>query len=312
MKIAVIGHLCLDSIRHSDGTVTESYGGIYFTLATLAHLLPEGDTIVPVFGIGRNEYQPFIDHLGGFPAVDTSALYRMPGPTNSVTLSYRSNGDRVEVSKNIPDPIPWQRIQDVCDADLILVNMISGFDITLETLDEIRMKTRDRQTPVFFDVHSLTLGIRHNAERFHRPVELWRRWLFMLHTVQMNAEEAAVLAPERYDEENLVKQALALNTEALCITRGADGYTLFLSEKKRIKRSDIDAVPVEKAVDSTGCGDVFGAAYCARLLHGGDIAASAEYAGQVASIKAGIAGSADLSGIERFRIEPATAGGEKS
>lgn len=311
MKITVIGHLCLDSIRHADGRVTESWGGIYFSLATLAHLLPPGDTVVPVFGVGKNEHAKFMEHLASFPNVDTSGIFRMPGPTNSVSLSYDSPARRTEVSRDIPEPIPWKRIQPACDSDLILVNMISGFDLTLETLDEIRMRTREKQTPVFFDVHSLTLGLRHNAERFHRPVELWRRWLFMLHTVQMNAEEVSVLSPERYDEENLVKQALALNTHALSITRGGDGCSLFINNKKHIIRRDFAAAATGDTVDPTGCGDVFGAAYCAHLVHSGDIAGAVEYANTVAADKATISGSAELGRISRHRLAEEKSGGDK-
>lgn len=311
MNITVIGHLCLDSIRRPDGGTTESYGGIYFSLATLAHLLPEGDTVIPVFGVGKDEHAAFMEHLGAFPNIDTSCLYRMPGATNSVTLSYGTAGGRTEVSKDIPEPVPWKKIQPACDSDLILVNMISGSDITLETLDEIRMRTREKGTPVFFDAHSLTLGIRHNAERFHRPVELWRRWLFMLHTVQMNAEEAAIIAPERYGEDDLVKQTLSLNTRALCITRGAGGSSVFINEKKHITRHDFSAAPCGEAVDPTGCGDVFGAAYCAHVVRSGDIVAAAEYAGTVAAVKAGISGSRELGKIGTFRLDGKNTSGEK-
>src|SRR4051812_21958003 len=48
MTITVIGHLCLDVIDHADGTQTHSHGGIFFSLATLANLLGEKDTIYPV------------------------------------------------------------------------------------------------------------------------------------------------------------------------------------------------------------------------------------------------------------------------
>ena len=47
MIIPVIGHLCLDIIEHPDKTETESYGGIFFSVVTLANLLPAKDTIRP-------------------------------------------------------------------------------------------------------------------------------------------------------------------------------------------------------------------------------------------------------------------------
>jgi sugar/nucleoside kinase (ribokinase family) len=155
---------------------------------------------------------------------------------------------------------------------------------------------------VFFDLHSLTLGVRENDERFRRAVDTWRRWLFMLHTVQMNEAEAGSLTPEGYDEENLVKQALALNTRVLCITRGSGGCTVYVNDRKHIVRHDEPGIPVPGTVDPTGCGDVFGAAYCAHLLRSDDPAAAAAFANRVAAAKAGMEGSAEIGRLSEFRL----------
>jgi sugar/nucleoside kinase (ribokinase family) len=302
MTVTVIGHLCLDEIHHPDGRITGSYGGIWFSLATLAHVLPAGDVVRPVFGVGKEDHAQFLEALSALPNVDPSGVYKMPGPTNRVALRYDSPGpERVEVSRDISDPIPLKKIIPALDADLVLVNMISGFDITLETLDEIRMRTRDGRVPVYFDLHSLTLGVRDDFERFRRPLDTWRRWLFMLHTVQMNEAEAGALTPEGYDEVNLVKQALALNTQVLCLTRGSSGCTVFVNEKKHIVRHDVAGIPAAGSVDPTGCGDVFGAAYCAHLVRSNDPAAAAEFANRVAGAKAAMAGSDGLASLSQFR-----------
>ena len=302
MTITVTGHLCLDEIHHPDGKITGSYGGIFFAVATLSLVLPPGDTVRPVFGVGKDDHAQFLEALSAFPNVDASGIYRMPGPTNRVSLLYNSGSERVEVSRDISEPIPLKKIAPALDADLVLVNMISGFDVTLETLDEIRMRTRDKNIPVYFDVHSLTLGVRGNFERFRRPVDTWRRWLFMLNAVQVNEAEAASLAPGGYDEADFVRQALALNTRALCITRGSGGCTVYVNEKKHIVRTDIAGVPTRSAVDPTGCGDVFGAAYCAHVVRSGDPAAAAGFANSVAAAKAEITGSSDLGRLSFFRL----------
>src|SRR5437773_578111 len=144
MILTVIGHLCLDEIRHAERDETESYGGIFFSLATLANLLSEEDTICPVFGVGKSDYDSFIDRLSRYRNVDCSGIFRLAGPTNRVCLTYSTNGQRIERSEFIADPIPWKRIRSVAaGSDMVLINMISGNDITLETMDEIRMSTRD-------------------------------------------------------------------------------------------------------------------------------------------------------------------------
>jgi sugar/nucleoside kinase (ribokinase family) len=302
MKIAVVGHLCLDVIHRPGDAPTAGYGGIFFTLTTLANLLGPEDTVVPILGVGKGEYDKFIARLSSFPNISTDGIYRFSGPTNEVHLKYSGAGERVERSEHIADPVPYRKISPYLDADMILINMISGFDITLETLDEIRMEVRERHIPIYLDVHSLTLGIREDFTRFHRPVPLWRRWLFMLHGVQMNEEEAAIVSGEQLGEIPLANHVLALHTKVFNITRGAGGCTSFIDNHKHLQRVDTPGIRIEGEVDPTGCGDVFGAAYCAMYLKSHDIAAAALYGNRVAAAKAGMIGSGTIDDLTVFRI----------
>ena len=304
MKITVIGHLCLDAIQHPDGTETQSYGGIFFSVATLANLLGKRDIIVPVFGVGKGEYDALIERLCVYPNVDTSGIYKFAGPTNQVSLTYKNSNERMECSRHIAEPIPLKKIRPHLDADCILINMISGFDITLETLDEIRMEVRESHTPIYLDIHSVTLGITNDFTRYHRPVETWRRWLFMIHAVQMNETEADILTYEHFDEGALAKHTLALNTKALIITRAERGCTAFIDTHKHISRHDVAGVPARgSTVDPTGCGDVFGAAYCAQYMKTKDILASLQFANTVAASKAELPGSTEIDTLVSFRLE---------
>src|SRR5947207_1194392 len=103
MKITVIGHLCLDVIQRADtpGQEAGSYGGIFFSVAALANLLPEDDTICPAFGVGNGEYDDLIERLKRYPNVDTSGIYPFPGPTNRVRLVYTDAAERIECSRDI-------------------------------------------------------------------------------------------------------------------------------------------------------------------------------------------------------------------
>ena len=302
MKITVIGHLCLDVILHPDGTETQSYGGIFFSVAALANLLGPKDTVAPVFGVGKADHDALIERLNSYPNVDRSGIYSFNGPSNRVRLVYSNRSERTECSKNISEPITYKRIRPHLDADMILVNMISGFDVTLEAFDELRMGVREENIPIYLDIHSLTLGVKEDDTRFHRPVELWRRWLFMIRAAQMNEEEAAILSTDRLDETALAKQTLALNTGALLITRGERGCTAFIDEHKHMRRVDVPGIAIASASDPTGCGDVFGAAYCAHYAKTKDVESSARFANKVAALNAGLAGSEAIDTISSFRL----------
>jgi sugar/nucleoside kinase (ribokinase family) len=303
MVITVIGHLCLDVIEHPDGTETEHFGGIYFSVATLAALLKKSDTVQPVFGVGKAEYEMLMDRLSVYPNVDPAGIYKFNGPTNRVRLTYTTTQQRIECSKHIAEPIPWKKIRPWASANVILINMISGFDLTLETLDQIRMETRDDRTPIYFDVHCLPYGVDGNCTRIPHPVETWRRWLFMLHAAQVNEAELKALPQEPMEERSFATHVLALNTDVLHVTKGERGSVLYTNEHKHIKQKDFPAFDPEKAVDTTGCGDVFGAAYCAYYLRSKDVVASTRFANRVASLNAQFAGSEGIDKLSVYRTD---------
>lgn len=303
MRVTVIGHLCLDVIAHADGSETRGYGGIFYAVTALANLLKPRDVVIPVFGVGNGDYDALMERLKVYPNIDASGIYKFSGPTNSVRLMYDDRQQRIECSKDVAEPIAWKRIRPHLETDMVLVNMISGIDITLDTMDEIRMEVRESHVPVYLDVHCLALGFREDHTRYYRPLPEWRRWLFMLHAVQANEEESRSLTPDGLDEQNLAHQMLALGTKVLIVTRGNKGCTVFVDEHKRTTRFDVEGVAAGERVDPTGCGDVFGAAYCARYLHSKNIAASVEFANRVAAFKAKSAGSTLIDALASFRVE---------
>lgn len=302
MNITLIGHICQDVIHHPDGTETQGYGGVYYSLATLANVADNNTTILPVFGIGAKDYDAFIDHLKIYSNVDTSGIFKINTATNKVNLFYSEKQNRIECSENIALAIPFKKIKSYLDTNIILVNMVSGFDIALETLDEIRMTSREEKIPIYMDIHSLSLGINEDGKRYRRPLMNWRRWLFMLHAVQMNEEEAQGLALEKYEEESLIKQITALNTDNVIITRGSNGCSLYHDEHKQIHRLDCPGENIDREVDSTGCGDAFAAAYCAKYIRSRDGVESVKFANKVAAIKASLKGNESLNEMSKFRI----------
>jgi sugar/nucleoside kinase (ribokinase family) len=303
MVITVIGHLCLDVIEHPDGTETEHFGGIYFSVVTLATLLKKSDTVQPVFGVGKTEYDALMDRLSAYPNIDPAGIYKFNGPTNRVRLTYATTQQRIECSKHIADPIPWKKIRPWASANVILINMISGFDLTLETLDTLRMETRDDRIPIYFDVHCLPYGVSEDFTRIPRPVDTWRRWLFMLHAVQLNETELSILPAEQTEERSFAKNVLALNTDVLHVTKGERGSVLYTSEHKHIKQTDFPSFDPDKVIDTTGCGDVFGAAYCAYYLRSKDIVASTRFANRAASLNAQFPGSEGLDKLSVYRTD---------
>ncbi|MEX0602280.1 MAG: carbohydrate kinase family protein [Bacteroidota bacterium] len=306
MEITVVGHCCFDVIHlpGDDGSRPddrrEQPGGIMYSVIALANLLGPSDTVHPVFGVGTEEYDTVIGRLSRYANVDTGGIFKVAEPTNTVHLYYQKAGNRIECSRDIQKPIPFTRIKSFLNVDGVFINMVSGFDISLETLDEIRMETRERGTPIHFDFHSLTLGIDAKFERFRRPVTDWRRWCFMVSSIQMNEEEAAGLTSERFNEDTLVNHLMPLMVNSLLITRGGNGVTLIRRDHKRLIRHDIPGRRVGTVDDPTGCGDVFGAAFLKYSLSSGDPLRAAEEANAVAAFHATQKGPDGLDTMGEF------------
>jgi len=286
MKLLVVGHLCVDGVHRGGRLVRERWGGIANAVAALGRMAAEADTVIPVCGVGAAEREGFLRWLGRYGAVDPAGVFPLEGPTNRIDVYDRPGGPAVACAQSVAPPVPWERIRRFLSSDGILINMVSGADITLETLDQVRMEIRSRETPVHFDYHNMTTGISPERERVRRPLEEWRRWAFMLQSVQMNEEEAAGLTADPQTEEQLTGHLLTLGTGGVVITRGAGGATLYTSEHKKITRHDVPCTPVEGADTALGLGDVFGAAFIHRYVATRDMALAAAFAVETATAAA--------------------------
>ncbi len=304
MKITVIGHAARDVFHFpSNGSnenqgEIESWGGILYALITLANLMSNEDTIYPVFGVSDKEYDSLMDRLQAYPNIQTKGLFPFKGELNQVHYFKTAAGARTECSKHIATSIPFSKIKPFLDTDGVLINMASGFDITLETLDYIRMHIRDAGTPIHFDFHSLTLGIDNQNARFRRSLTDWRRWCFMTNSIQLTEEEAAGLSAERYDEQTLINQLMPLMVNALVITRGARGATLVRQEHKKLFRHDLEGITPQQVVDTTGCGDVFGAAFFYRYLISHDFLEAVTFANTITAYKSTFYGVNGLDSLK--------------
>ncbi len=304
MRIAVIGHLCTDVVHLPDGSgherLSESYGGIFWSVGTLANLLSSDDVICPVFGIGTNEFDKVMRRLDRYENVDTTGIFKMDGPTNQVHLFYGTNSSqRVECSKYISDPIPFSRMGHLTKVDGILLNMVSGFDFTLETLNRIRTEAHKRNVHLHFDLHSLSLGIDNEHKRFRSPLVDWRKWCAGINSVQMSEEEAAGLTPEHLDERSLAEAVLSKNCHSMIVTRDRRGGTLFQKSGGQVVTHEFHGIETETQ-DPTGCGDVFGTAYLVEFLKNRNQIHAVEYANRVASAKSRFVGIDGLDRINEF------------
>jgi sugar/nucleoside kinase (ribokinase family) len=307
MKYVVIGEPCVDLIHKSDGEVIRSYGGILYSTISLAVLAGKEDSVYPVMNIGDDEYDNITSILKKYENIKFDGLTKVSHPTRRVNLFYNmynsGNQARMETSTEPTNTIGFESIEKLLPGtDAILVNMISGVDITLDTLKNIR---KNFDGFMHIDIHNLVMKTNPDGTREHTNLPDWREWCSNTDTVQMNEFEIITLSRTIKNEYEVAEEVLINiknNVIAIVITRGKNGVSGFTKQEKSfggevyydLDRDDVSAIESPHFVDSTGCGDVFAASFTLDFSKNKNFKKSLHFASRIASFNTSLAGIDEL------------------
>lgn len=309
-RLGVIGVLVWDEIHGRDPAAPpiEEWGGIAYSLGALDAALPSDWEIVPLIKVGRDMRPQAAEFFRGLQRLTPGARpIEVDVPNNRVVLRYHTAERRCEqLSGGVP-PWTWPELGPlVKDLDALYVNFISGFELTLETALALRHAFPGR---IYADLHSLFLGIRADGHRVPQGLPEATRWFGCFDVIQLNQEELHQLAPEPLP---IAASALAAGAGALIVTLGRGGAVYFEADQGRqpgalaqaggVLRTARVPAPTVEAVDPTGCGDVFGATCCARLLAGEPLEGAVVAANQAAARNATFRGATGLAKFLRGEL----------
>ncbi|HET7153118.1 MAG TPA: carbohydrate kinase family protein [Candidatus Kapabacteria bacterium] len=310
MKFLLIGHPCVDEIHTASGEVIRSWGGIYYTLAAMEHAARLEDVIVPIFPIGKDEEAAFRDRLSGYKHLDLSALQPVDAPTNKMQLFYKNgseSGQRDEHCACVLPPIDYDMIRlHMRDSHFVFVNMVSGFELTLDTLRKIRSAGRRPHVFIYLDVHAMVLGdLVENGPRKFRQIKEWENWVMNVDGIQMNENEVKYFSRS---EKSLVDFAATFhNIQVIVITRGEKGTSIYIRDAIKgveinevFSRLDIPPVMLGQSRDSTGCGDVYGGAFIMHYAWTRHAVLAAQFASYVAAAKSMLPGSEEIDKLRDY------------
>lgn len=304
-RLGVIGSLVWDEIHGRDTlrAPVEEWGGIAYALAALDVALPDDWEVVPIIKVGRDMAPQAAELLRSFRRiVPTARCVEVPEANNRVVLRYETAERRCEQLTGGVPGWKWPELGPlVGDLDALYVNFISGFELCLFTAESLR---RGFAGPIYADLHSLFLGLGPDGVRMLRPLPNAPAWFAFFDIVQLNEEELAMLGG---DPLAIAADALGAGVSLLNVTVGAGGVVYVarpgftrLADRGRAE----DGTPVRTArippphtdpVDPTGCGDVFGATCCARLLAGDPVVTALEAANRAGARNATFRGARGLA-----------------
>lgn len=274
MKILLIGHSIIDNI---DNKILP--GGVYYSTLGFMLNMKSQDELYVVTSWNKKNYSLFEKLYSKVNQKYFQHFEDMP----EVILDTSGNEERREVYKNISSSLNINLIEDLNFFDGILINMITGFDLSLEQLKFIRNNFDGK---IYFDIHSLSRGVDINMKRDFRQIPKIAEWLSCIDIVQCNNNELKTIFAG--NENDAAEFVLNYGVELLLITKAEKGSCAYFQEKNKIMKIEMNAIKID-TLNKIGCGDIFGATFFYNYLELKDISNSlllANLAGsKAASIK---------------------------
>lgn len=287
MRVGVIGTLVWDTIygRDQRRAPIEEWGGITYGLSGLDAALSSEWEIVPLIKVGSDLAERARAFLHTLKRIAPDAeLVEVPYPNHRVELRYSDDERRTErLSGHLPG-WTWTGLKPLLDAarlDALYINFLSGWELDLETTQLLRQHLGG---PIYCDIHMMVWAVQPDGIRTLRPLPNVREWCSCLDLLQVNEDEMRMLAP---DPMALAATAMHAGARCLVVTLAKRGAVYFAApqfDRLELSRAPselsappgalrtalVPAVPLSGG-DPTGCGDVWGATYFARLLSGDNL-----------------------------------------
>ncbi len=289
-EIAIAGHLVYDERTLPCGETSTALGGISYNIAALMSIMA-GGRLLTICEIGFDVEDKVFQTFGSYKVFDGSAIRITSLPNVVNQLVYDNQGNRDEWNSRRPLPLSLDGIAD--DIDALLLNFISGDDVTL---DELRRFRKRFGGIVYCDYHSLSLGHGRDGKRYYRKHPDWHNYLSYVEIVQMNKTELSTIVGHQSEEKSQIAADCRIIHEAgpetVLITMGKEGVLLSIRSGRQVFH--IPSLNVIE-VDSTGCGDTLAAIMMYQYVMSGDILQSALTANRYAAAKA------TFTGLDGFR-----------
>ncbi len=293
MQIAVLGTFLKDQIIDQNGAVTESKGGLFYSIEALRAVCSEKDEIYPISFVGKDFYADVVSYYQQDQRVNLKGLIPYRGQNNFVELRYLDDQHRQERSLNPMPSLKASHLEPFLETDLFIANFIAGWEMELT---EFRTFTARFKGLKAMDVHSLTLERLPDGLRRLRKIENFDQWIEFVNIVQFNEKEYNSITNLSID---LFYKLFCFNQNKIVnLTLGKHGSWHLFQEGNAIKKIKIDPEMRVKVIDPTGCGDVFLASFVYFFATEHPIEKAAQWANILAAISGSKKGLPDVKELK--------------
>ena len=287
MNFLIIGHSVVDKIIDKS-KLSIKPGGIFYSVISILSLLEEKDKIFLCSAIDESS-EPLFKEI--YDQVEKKYLQYVDS-IPEVELIIEETGERKEKYSRIMENLILPA-DDLNQFDGILINMITGYDISSTQLQQIR---KNFSGLIYFDVHTFSRGVDKDLKRNFRLIDDFSKWAECIDILQTNERELITLS-KKTTEIDIIEELCMSGIKQIIITRAEKGATVYLKENDTIKKYHKDAAKV-KLVNNIGCGDVFGAVYFYNFIKNKSVTLTLKYANLCAGISTTYSNSKDYLNLK--------------
>ncbi|MHB8905058.1 MAG: carbohydrate kinase family protein [Melioribacteraceae bacterium] len=276
MKILLIGHSIIDHFEELDKEISKP-GGIFYSVLGILSLAEKEDEVFLLTCRNEDSFHLFETLYSRVNQTFVNTVENMP----EVILKTSGSGEREETYKNLSSKLTIDNVKDWNQFDGILINMITGSDLSLDQLKTIR---KNFKGTIYFDIHTLSRGVDANMDRKFRPVPHIKEWLANINILQCNENELKTIVQDK-EEFYCAKEIFQFGPRIIIITKGEKGAQTYFIENGEIKSFILKAEQVN-VVNKIGCGDIFGAVFFYSYISERDVGKSLWLANKAGAIAA--------------------------
>lgn len=275
MNLLIIGNSVVDYI-HTGKNFLIRPGGIYYSVTALNNFKENQDKISLLTAIDKKDYLLFRDEYEKLDEQIFNPVESIP----KVHLKIEMENERHERYENINRNL-YVTIKNFNLYDGILINMITGYDISVEQLKDIR---KNYKGLIYFDVHTLSRGLNDRMERNFRTIPGFNEWASNLNIIQVNRNELKTLSNLENVKE-IINEVLNYGIKYLILTLEDEGAKVFFKDGNSVSTIYEPAIKIN-VKNKVGCGDVFGAVFFYSYIKYKNINSALKFANTAAGFAA--------------------------